>query len=91
MSRVHAIVKGRVQGVGFRYFVYDTAKRMNMRGYVRNLYSGEVEVEAECEDDNVLKEFLQILRCGSSLARVTDIDETWFDEMKRYKEFGITL
>ena len=91
MSRIHAIVKGRVQGVGFRYYVSDVAEQMHVKGYVRNLYSGEVEIEAECDDDTSLKEFLNYIRQGPAFARVTDIDVEWFENMRGHREFSITL
>ena len=40
LVRKHIIFKGRVQGVGFRYFCYTEANKMNLTGYVRNLYDG---------------------------------------------------
>ena len=51
------IVSGRVQGVGFRYYVEDIALGMNISGWVRNLSDGTVEIDAEGEEDK-LKKFL---------------------------------
>jgi len=45
--RLHAFVKGRVQGVGFRYFVLQSVEGLDLTGWVRNLYDGLVEVVAE--------------------------------------------
>jgi acylphosphatase len=45
--RLHAVVEGRVQGVGFRSFVLEHAGRLGLKGWVRNTYQGEVEVLAE--------------------------------------------
>ena len=47
LVRKHIIFKGRVQGVGFRYFCYTEANKMNLTGYVRNLYDGNVEMEVQ--------------------------------------------
>lgn len=45
--RLHVVVRGRVQGVGFRWFVREAARRRNLSGWVRNLDDGGVEVAAE--------------------------------------------
>lgn len=47
MKRYFIIFKGRVQGVGFRYFVYEEANKLNLKGFVRNLSNGNVEAEIE--------------------------------------------
>ena len=88
MSRIQARIKGSVQGVGFRYFVMRKASALNLRGYVRNCYDGDVEVEAEGDKDN-LETLVEQLRQGPSLSRVTDVDLEWFDEEKGYKSFTL--
>jgi len=50
VKRVRAIVSGRVQGVCFRAYAHDKARELGVRGYVRNLWSGDVEIVAEGED-----------------------------------------
>lgn len=45
--QIHLFVSGRVQGVGFRYFVYETAEREGISGWVRNLPDGRVEIVAQ--------------------------------------------
>lgn len=47
IRRLSIVVLGRVQGVGFRYFVRDVALRMNISGWVRNLMDGGVEMEVQ--------------------------------------------
>ena len=46
-AHVQIIVHGMVQGVGFRYFVFREAQQLNLRGYVKNVPTGEVEITAE--------------------------------------------
>ncbi|MFN8311156.1 MAG: acylphosphatase [Chitinophagales bacterium] len=55
MKRLHLIVKGTVQGVGFRKATLRVAEVLQLRGFVRNLPDGSVEVEAEGEEDKVHK------------------------------------
>jgi acylphosphatase len=63
------LVNGRVQGVGFRYFVQAAAAREGLRGWVRNLPGGAVEALAEGDAD-ALERFETQLRQGPSTARV---------------------
>jgi len=68
----HFVVSGRVQGVGFRYFVYDAALRENLSGWVRNLPNRSVEVLVEGEQEAVTR-FERALRQGPPGARVDDV------------------
>ena len=47
LAKLHAIVEGHVQGVGFRYFTLEQANRLGLTGWVRNRWNGTVEVVAE--------------------------------------------
>lgn len=69
MKRVKIIIDGRVQGVGFRYFVSKQAGIYNIKGYVRNTYDGRVEIDAEGDSDN-LNRFLIDCKKGSSMSRI---------------------
>jgi len=51
--RAHIIVSGIVQGVGFRYFIYRKAVELGLRGYVKNLFDGNVEIVVEGEKDKI--------------------------------------
>ena len=75
MVLLHAIVKGRVQGVGYRYFTERTAQKRGLTGWVKNLYSGDVEVGA-CGTDEAIRGFIDDLRKGPFLSKVIDIDYT---------------
>ncbi len=63
------IVSGHVQGVGFRFFVYRRAKELNLTGYAKNLYNGNVEVVAEGSDFNI-DELHKHLKVGPSRSHV---------------------
>jgi acylphosphatase len=66
------LVHGRVQGVGYRYFVLRQAERLGVSGFVRNLPDGRVEVMAE-GDDGALGDLEQSLREGPSFCAVTEV------------------
>ena len=67
------VVSGRVQGVGFRYFTQDIARREGLTGVVRNLPDGRVEVVAEGDDESLTR-LEAALRRGPSHARVEHVD-----------------
>ena len=69
------IVKGRVQGVGYRYFVRRSAERLGLSGYAKNLADGSVEVVAAGED-RALKDLEDDLRRGPSFAAVDSVERT---------------
>jgi acylphosphatase len=71
----HYLVRGRVQGVGYRYFVRRTALQLTLTGWVRNLDSGDVEVLARGQALD-LETFAQALWERHPFARVTDVEMT---------------
>ena len=71
MKAIHFIVKGKVQGVGFRYFVVKEAQNLGLSGWVRNLPDGSVETRAEGPDEK-LEIFESSLNQGPSWSRVTE-------------------
>jgi acylphosphatase len=73
MASYRYIVRGRVQGVGYRYFVMREAAALGVSGFARNLPDGTVEVIAEAADE-VLALFEDRLRQGPSFATVKDLD-----------------
>jgi len=87
-ERLHAVIRGRVQGVGFRMFVLESARRHHCRGWVRNLPDGRVETEAEGTEKD-LTELLTELYRGPVLARVDDIDVEFTHGPATFSEFQI--
>ena len=73
MAAYRYLVTGRVQGVGYRYFVLREAERLGVAGFTRNLSDGRVEVVAEGSDE-VLDELESGLRRGPSFAAVNGVD-----------------
>lgn len=74
----HYLVKGRVQGVGFRWFVHREAAALELNGWVRNTEDGHVEVLA-AGDPQSLTELARALRRGSRGSRVDAIIEHELD------------
>jgi acylphosphatase len=72
--RLHVVVHGRVQGVGFRWFVKDAARRLDLAGWVRNRGDGSVEVAAEGTDDSIAT-LRSALERGPDGARVEAVDD----------------
>lgn len=90
VERLHAIVEGYVQGVGFRYFVQDTAVALGLTGWVRNRWEGTVEVLAEGEHQT-LEKLLTALYRGPGSATVTGIDPEWSPATGEFRSFSVRL
>ena len=90
MAHLSAIVKGRVQGVGFRYFVYDKARRLGLRGFVRNLPNGDVQVVAEGSEED-LQTLLQSLWKGPAFAKVLDVQTSQTEDEQGFSDFQILI
>ena len=87
-ARLHLIVSGRVQGVGFRFSAYDEAKDLALAGWVRNLASGEVEIVAEGKQEN-LQMLAAWAHLGPPSAHVTQVREDWQEFIGEFGEFRI--
>jgi acylphosphatase len=74
--RLHAVVRGRVQGVGFRDATAREARRLGLAGWVRNQMDGAVEITAE-GDEAALRELEAYLRHGPGMAKVIGLDVFW--------------
>jgi acylphosphatase len=89
-KRLHAIVSGRVQGVGFRYFVQENAYRLNLKGWVRNRRDGTVEVEAQ-GSPHVLDILVQSLQQGPQSAIVSDVKTEWLPANRGFTDFRVRM
>jgi acylphosphatase len=76
---LHFLIQGRVQGVGFRWFVHREASQLDLRGWVRNTEDGEVEVLASGTLDD-LAALRASLRSGPRGSRVDRLVEHYLDE-----------
>jgi len=71
---LYVAVRGRVQGVGFRWFVRERARELGLTGWVRNHRDGSVEVLAE-GNDAALRALRALLRAGPAGAAVSDVHD----------------
>jgi len=88
-ERLHAVVDGLVQGVGFRAFVTDQAYELGIVGWVRNTYGGQVEVLAEGPREALLM-LANALREGPPISQVTQITTEWQPATGEFDHFRVT-
>ena len=88
MDRAEIIVNGLVQGVGFRYFVARLAENLELKGYVKNLYSGEVLTVVEGERYRIEDLFNQ-LKIGPRYADVRNAAIKWEEYKNEFSRFEI--
>lgn len=86
LSRLHAVIEGHVQGVGFRMFAANLARELGLTGWVRNRWNGDVEVIAEGRR-TVLDNLLNGLYRGPRSAYVTKINTEWSEATGEFKDF----
>ena len=82
------VLFGRVQGVGFRYFVESIASKYDISGYVRNTFNGKVEVVCQGEEED-LKQFINEVKKGPAFSVVTDVKIEEIKDSKKYSIFDI--
>jgi acylphosphatase len=88
LTHLKAIVHGKVQGVYYRAFVSRIAKSLSLKGYVKNITGGKVEVEAE-GGESLLQELLRGLKEGPDGSIVEKIDVTWAEYTGKYSAFDV--
>ena len=88
MERLHAVVRGDVQGVGFRYFVQRRAHQLGLSGWVRNNEDGSVELVAEGERDP-LELLKRAVEEGPRMARVERVDVQWSSATGTLQSFDL--
>ncbi len=88
LSRLHAVIEGRVQGVFFRVFVQETAITLAVTGWARNRWNGTVEVLAE-GDRQSLDKLLAALHRGPQAAHVTRVTHEWGTATGEFDRFMV--
>ena len=87
-KRLQVLIDGHVQGVGFRWSAVKWANGLGLKGCVRNLESGTLEVLAEGPEGNLLA-LLAKVRKGPTGARVTQVRDIWSDPTGEFADFKI--
>lgn len=87
-ARLHAVIDGTVQGVGFRMFVLEHAQSLGLSGWVRNTYDGKVEVMAEGARPE-LEKLLDKLRMGPRAAFVSEVQKEWLEATGEFTRFSV--
>jgi len=88
VKRIHLIISGRVQGVGFRYFCLEQAERLGITGHAQNRSDGSVEVEAQGTEEK-LEQFATAVSIGPRQARITNIEREDGMALSTENEFHI--
>ncbi len=88
MDRAEIIANGLVQGVGFRYFVARHAEKFGLKGYTKNLYSGEVLTVVEGEKF-LIEELYNLIKIGPSHADVKNTGINWCEFKNEFKRFEV--
>ena len=84
----HIVITGKVQGVGFRYWLYQAAKQRNIDGWVRNKISGEVEALL-IGDDVEIDNLIRLCEKGPLSSKVTKIKVQNYQKEFLKKSFDI--
>lgn len=88
MKRVHIIISGYVQGVCFRYFTKIKARNLRLKGFVRNVPNGDVEVIAE-GNEKELDELIEFCRKGPALSCVANLKIEYEEFKGEFNDFTV--
>lgn len=86
--RAEITVNGLVQGVGFRYHVLRQAQNLDLKGFVKNLFTGEVYILAEGER-SMIEEIIKLTKTGPSHAHVKNCRVEWSNSTDEFTTFEI--
>jgi len=88
MKRAHIVYSGHVQGVGFRYTAQDIATGVGLKGWVKNLEDGRVEIVVEGKEEDI-KGFLDKISKGQLGRYIIDTELSWGRPAKEFDGFDI--
>lgn len=87
-SEIYCVVKGRVQGVGYRDFIEQYTHAEGLTGWIKNKSDGSVEAVIQGTPEE-LKNCIEVLNQGSLLARVESLSVDWRTPERQYDEFKV--
>jgi len=88
VKQAHIVVHGKVQGVWYRASTQEVARSLGLRGWVRNLPSGEVEILAQ-GDEEAIKQLIRWCHQGPPAAKVGNVEVEWEDAGEIFEGFAI--
>ncbi|MGL5478558.1 MAG: acylphosphatase [Clostridium sp.] len=88
MKRLEIIASGRVQGVGFRFFLASNANTLSLTGFCKNLEDGTVYIEVQGLENN-LESFIEKIELGNRFIRVTNLDKKVIPLVINEKKFNM--
>ncbi|WKC74748.1 acylphosphatase (plasmid) [Borreliella yangtzensis] len=80
MYKQQYFISGKVQGVGFRFFTEQIANNMRLKGFVKNLNDGRVEIVVFFNTKEQMKKFEKLLKNGNKYSNIEDIEKQTLDE-----------
>ncbi|MFW6283733.1 MAG: acylphosphatase [Minisyncoccales bacterium] len=87
-KRVQLLISGRVQGVGFRMSARSKARKLDLKGWVKNLKNGKVKAVAEGEEKKI-KEFIEWAKKGPFTAKVKNLEVNFASHKGEFNKFKI--
>lgn len=88
MLQIRAFAHGRVQGVNFRYNIYRKATELRLKGFVRNLVDGSVEIVAQGPSDN-LEKLISYTKDSPGFSFVSHLDVEWEEPQGELEKFYV--
>lgn len=86
--RAEIVLEGLVQGVGFRYFALRNAQKFELKGFVKNLYTGDIFVVVE-GPKQLIHEYIEEMKVGPMHAHVKGHSIKWAEPTKEFSRFEI--
>ncbi|UPA11542.1 acylphosphatase (plasmid) [Borrelia parkeri] len=80
MHKYQYLISGKVQGVGFRFFTEQTATKIAIKGFVKNLDDGKVEIVAFFDNKEQIELFEKTLKKGNGYSKIENIEKKILDE-----------
>ncbi|UPA19253.1 acylphosphatase (plasmid) [Borrelia puertoricensis] len=80
MHKYQYLISGKVQGVGFRFFTEQIATKIAIKGFVKNLDDGKVEIVAFFENKEQIELFENTLKKGNGYSKIENIEKKILDE-----------